>query len=124
MKHLKTGDLVRLTGYSRASIARMARGFEIPGTCAPDGVHFAFEDGADLRDWINSKTKRREKFTLGRPKGKRASLKERALSAGNVFHSCLNTLTEQGAVDDVLDLAKRMQAAIERVRANCKAANR
>ena len=122
MKHLKTGDLVRLTGYSRASIARMARLHEIPGTCAPDGVHFAFEDGDDLRDWISLKAKRREKFLLGRPKGKRASLRERALNAGNVFHSCLYALTAQGAVDDVLDLARRMQTAIERVQANCKAA--
>jgi len=123
MKHLKTGDLVDLTGYSRASIARMARRFEIPGTCAPDGLHFAFEDSAKLREWIEKKRKRREKFMGDRPTGARPQPHLIALNAGQTFHEWLSYLAQSGETDLALDLVGRMETAIEKVREECAKAS-
>lgn len=122
MKHLKTGDLVRLTGYSRASIARMARRFEIPGACAPDGLHFAFEDSPELRAWIARKKKRREKFMGDRPTGPRPQHHAIALNAGQIFHDQLIYLARIGKEDFALDLIGRMQTAIDAVREECEKA--
>lgn len=116
MKHLKTGDLVRLTGYSRASIARMARCYEIPGTFTPDGVHFAFEDSDDLRLWIEDRKKRRSKFAKDRPNFKVASHRTRAMQGGMTFFSQLRTLIELGHSKDAEPLMNSMQRSLDRLR--------
>ncbi len=123
MKHLKTGDLVDLTGYSRASIARMARRFEIPGVCAPDGLHFAFEDTPELRAWIERKKKKRETFMGDRPTGPRPQPHTIALNAGQIFHEQLAYLARAGNGELALDLIERMQTAIDKIRAECEAAS-
>lgn len=119
MKHLKTGDLVRLTGYSRASIARMARGFQIPGTCTPDGVHFAFEDGDGLRRWVEERKKRRTKFSAGRPTSRAASYMSRALSGGGEFYINGIRLAKLGKTDEARELIEKMNKSIESIRQAC-----
>lgn len=96
MTHLRTGDLVRLTGYSRATIARRARAGDIPGTFAPDGVHFAYEDGDDLRQWIAEHKQRREKFSNDRATGPQAAGILRARRGGQTFHRELCRLVNSG----------------------------
>jgi predicted DNA-binding transcriptional regulator AlpA len=119
MKHLKTDDLVRLTGYSRASIARMARRLEIPGTCAPDGVHFAFEDGDELRQWIEQNKKRRLKIVEGRQTNKQATTSSKALNGGQIFYMQTLILAKSGDIKMARTLIDMMQKSIEVIREVC-----
>jgi len=119
MKHLKTGDLVRLTGYSRASIARMARSGQLPGTCSPDGVHFAFEDGDDLRAWIEQATKRKTKFAGGRPMNRAASRLYNALRGGQTFYNQALYLAKTGHTEEARRLIFNMQKSIDAIRQVC-----
>lgn len=123
MKHLKTGDLVRLTGYSRASIARMARGGQLPGTCSPDGVHFAFEDNEDLRRWVDDAKKRKTKFAKGRPINRAATRLSNASRGGQTFYNQALFLAKSGQTKEALMLIDHMERSISEIRKVCEGAS-
>lgn len=124
MEHLKTGDLVRLTGYSRASIARMARRFEIPGVCAPDGVHFAFEDGDELRQWIDQNKKRRGRLDVGRPRNRLASHASKATHGGGLFYNHTLRLAKLGDIETARKFIGLMERSMEDIRQVCDGESR
>jgi hypothetical protein len=49
---LKTCDIVRMTGLSRAQIAREAAKGEVPGASRSDGLHWEFRNTAELHSWV------------------------------------------------------------------------
>jgi hypothetical protein len=50
---LKSQDIMRETGLSKASVARLAKEGKIPGAYRVDGCHFAFPNTQQLRNWIS-----------------------------------------------------------------------
>lgn len=58
--YLHASDIRKLTGLSRASVARLATGNEIPGAFRHDGVHFRFENSPALAAWIELQNAKRK----------------------------------------------------------------
>jgi hypothetical protein len=61
MRHLTSADIRKATGLSRASISRKAPQ-EIPGAFRVDGVHFAFRDCPELREWMKEQKQKRNRL--------------------------------------------------------------
>jgi len=100
--HLKAGDIRRQTGLSKASVARLAKRGEIPGAWRVDGLHYAFPDSAQLRDWIATEKEKRKVQDLRRFR------KSKHLSFPlNANDKSVGLLTIEGVCMDFLQWRKR-----------------
>lgn len=52
---IKSTDIQRFTGLSRAQVALLASKKKIPGAVRRDGYHFVFKDDSRLRTWMEAK---------------------------------------------------------------------
>lgn len=57
---LYASDIRKLTGLSKASVARLASRNEIPGAFRHDGVHFRFQNSPALAAWIDLQNAKRK----------------------------------------------------------------
>jgi len=111
MRLLTSSDLRRETGLSRASIARKAA-HEIPGAVRADGVHFAFRDCPELREWMRAQ--KRKKQSLRSPTRQRADepAMTTALQGARQFHHAALRLINRNKLEESAHLVAAMQSVL------------
>lgn len=111
MRHLSSADIRKSTGLSRASIARKAP-YEIPGAFRVDGVHFAFSDCPELREWMKEQKQKRGRLRSPSLTRVESPAMTAAISGARKFYDGCRRLIGGGRLQAAAEVIVTMQGIL------------
>ena len=111
MKHLTSADIRKATGLSRASISRKAPQ-EIPGAFRVDGVHFAFRDCPELREWIKEQKQKRNRLRSPSLEVVESPAITTAILGARKFYAACWRLIQSGRLQPAAEVIATMQGIL------------